>query len=346
MELDHPTARTDSSQFHAGGPLAQPTDDKKQLACFSGKPGTVGSYAPNEESQYQYLKDPPNVIIFGETGVGKSSLINMITGTESAAVSSAAIGCTFDSIPNDVELSGRRYRLWDTAGLNEGEHGNISGDRAIQNLQKLVQNLQYGGVSLLVYCIRGARLRDIVKINYDLFYKIICGAKVPIVIVATGLENEDDMEGWWADNAKDFYDRRMRFSGHACITATRGKVLKNGEHMFEEEYNMSVKLVRELIVNHSLEKSWKPDSSIWLVNIVESMKRMYTESGSGNKVQEYRQSDNRARAYNPSINPQTHHEGPRQDSVGHSHTIGECAQYIFDHFLERVQNLIRSMSTK
>jgi len=340
MELDHPT---DLSQFHTGGPLAQPTGSKKQVA-FSGKPGSVGSYAPpNEESPPVYLRDTPNVIIFGETGVGKSSLINMIAGTESAAVSSGAIGCTFESVPNEVELSGRKYRLWDTAGLNEGEHGNISGDRAIQNLQRLVQNLQYGGVGLLVYCIRGSRLRDIVKINYDLFYKIVCGAKVPIVIVATGLENEDDMEDWWADNVQDFHDRGMHFAGHACITATKGKVLKNGEHMFEEEYNMSVKLVRDLIVAYSLEKSWKPDSSIWLVNIVESMKRMYTESGSSNKVRDYRQSDNRARAYNPSVNQQAHHERPRQDSAGHSHTIAECAQYIFDLFLERVQNLIRSM---
>lgn len=334
MKLDHPTARTDSSQFHAGGALAQSTGSKKQVA-FSGKPGSVDFYAPpNEESPPPvYLRDTPNVIIFGETGVGKSSLINMISGTESAAVSSGAIGCTFESVPNEVELSGRKYRLWDTAGLNEGEHGNISGDRAIQNLQRLVQNLQYGGVNLLVYCIRGSRLRDIVKINYDLFYKIVCSAKVPIVIVATGLENENNMEDWWADNVRDFHDRGMNFAGHACITATRGKVLKNGEYMFEEEYNISVELVRDLIVTYSLEKSWKPDGSIWLVNIVESMKRMYTESGSVNKVRDYRQSDNRARAYNPSINPQAHH----------GHTIAECAQYIFDLFLERVQSLIRSM---
>ena len=343
MELDPSSARTDSSQFRAAGAPAQPTERKKQLAGFSGKPGTAGSCAlSNEESPSSYLRDAPNVIIFGETGVGKSSLINMIADTASAAVSNGAIGCTFESIPNEVELSGRKYHLWDTAGLNEGEHGNISGDRAIQNLQRLVQNLQYGGVSLLVYCIRGSRLRDIVKINYDLFYKIICGAKVPIIIVATGLENEDNMEDWWVDNVQDFHDRGMHFSGHACITATRGKVLKNGEYMFEEEYNMSVKLVRDLIVANSLENSWKPDSSIWLVNIVESMKRMYTESGSGNKVHDYRQSDNRPRAYNPSVNPQAHHERTRQDSAGHS--IGECAQYIFEHFLERVQNLIRSMS--
>ncbi|KAF8310053.1 P-loop containing nucleoside triphosphate hydrolase protein, partial [Amanita rubescens] len=217
---------------------------------------------PSEQSPAVYPKatdDTPNVIIFGETGVGKSSLINMIAGTPSAAISSSAIGCTFESIPYVVELNGLQYRLWDTAGLNEGENGNLSADRAIESLQELVRNLQYGGISLLVYCIRGSRLRDIVKIDYGLFYTIICGAQVPVVVVITGLENEDDMEDWWKDNVQDFNDRGMRFAGHACVTTTNGRVMKDGQHMFEEEYNHSVKLVRELIVLHCPVSSWKPD---------------------------------------------------------------------------------------
>ena len=243
---------------------------------------------PTEESSTLHPKatdDKPNVIIFGETGVGKSSLINMIAPTASAAVSNAAIGCTFESVPYDAELSDHKYRLWDTAGLNEGEYGNVSADRAIESLQELVQSLKDGGVSLLVYCIRGSRLRDIVKINYDIFHTIICDGKVPIVVVITGLENEDDMEDWWLDNASDFDRRGMQFRGHACITTTKGKIMKSGEHMFQEEYNRSVELVREVIVAKCAESAWKPDSSKWLGNIVEKMRQMYAESG--NHAQDY-----------------------------------------------------------
>ncbi len=56
---------------------------------------------PREQSPPVYPRatdGTPNVIIFGETGVGKSSLINMIAGTPSAAISSSAIGCTFESV--------------------------------------------------------------------------------------------------------------------------------------------------------------------------------------------------------------------------------------------------------
>ncbi|KIL54350.1 hypothetical protein M378DRAFT_28761 [Amanita muscaria Koide BX008] len=219
----------------------------------------------------------PNIIVFGESGVGKSSLINMITGTDSAATSNEAVGCTFQSASYDVELKGRKYRLWDTIGLNEGERGTASPERSIQDLQSLVLNLQHEGVNLLVYCIRGSRIRDIIKINYDLFWKIICNEQVPIVVVVTGLENEEDMEEWWTNNRPDFAAREMRFHDHACVTTTKGKRMKNGEFMYAAEFELSIKLVRDLIVKRCPETPWKPDGSRWLIDIVQTMKQMFLQ---------------------------------------------------------------------
>lgn len=220
----------------------------------------------------------PNVIVFGESGVGKSSLINMITGTDSAATSNEAVGCTFQSTSYDVELKGCKYRLWDTIGLNEGERGTASPERSIQNLHGLVLNLQHEGVNLLVYCIRGSRIRDIIKINYDLFWKIICNKQVPIALVVTGLENEEDMENWWTNNSTDLAARGMQFGDHACVTTTKGKQMKNGEHMFEAEFDFSVQLVRELIVKCCPKTPWKPDRSQWLIDIVQTMNQMFLQN--------------------------------------------------------------------
>jgi len=349
---DHPTILTDPSQSHAGelqptgGVVSEDTsnhlnEETVSLLNTASVPQRITDL-PNGVSPPPYTQsadDAPNVVIFGETGVGKSSLINMITGAPCASVSSAAVGCTFESVPYDAELSGRKYRLWDTVGLNEGEQGNVSADRAIESLQELVLNLQSGGVSLLVYCIRGSRLRDIVKINYDIFSKVICGGQVPIVIVVTGLENEDNMEDWWTDNAVDFDDRGMRFAGHACITTAKGKIMKDGRHMFEEEYNQSVKLVHDLIIGCCPETSWKSDSSRWFGNIVENMRQMYAVSSSGNQALGHGGSSNQAQpvAYSTlSINPQTDYERSRQELEGHGHTVPGCTHYLLERFLLRL----------
>jgi len=348
---DHPTILTDPSQSRAGelqltdGVVSEDTSNhlNEETVSFPNATSVPQRITglPNEVPPPLYTEsadDVPNVVVFGETGVGKSSLINMITGTACASVSSAAVGCTFESVPYDAELSGRKYRLWDTVGLNEGEQGNVSADRAIESLQELVLNLQSGGVSLLVYCIRGSRLRDIVKINYDIFSKVICGGQVPIVIAVTGLENEDNMEDWWTDNAVDFGDREMHFAGHACITTAKGKIMKDGRHMFEEEYNQSVKLVRDLIVACCPETSWKSDSSRWFGNIVENMRQMYAVSSSGNRAPGHGDGSNRAQpmACTPSINPQAHYETSGQELEGHNHTVPGCTHYLLERFLLRL----------
>jgi len=196
----------------------------------------------------------------------------MLQGGEVAATSNSAYGCTPDSShhevtfvsrrscvlsfsPNQVSIfptasGGKKYRLWDTSGLNEGNRGTVPTQKAMFNLVALVKGLREnaGGVSLLVYCIRGARLREIIRVNYDLFWGIICNGQVPIVLVITGLENEDDMEDWWRDNRIELEDvMGMKFQGHVCMTSTKGKIEKSGRYMFEEEYQESVGKVRNLV---------------------------------------------------------------------------------------------------
>ncbi|KAH7925680.1 hypothetical protein BV22DRAFT_966785, partial [Leucogyrophana mollusca] len=187
-----------------------------------------------------------NILVFGETGTGKSSLINMCAGRELAGVSSDATGCTFGSRGYAANIDGQDVILWDTAGLNEGEHGSMPAQQAAENLRTLMLNLA-NGLHLLVYCVRGSRYRDILRINYDMFYRAICQEEVPIVIVVTGLENEDPMESWWHVNKADLKKHGLRFQDHACVTATRGKALKSGGFVFEEEYARSELEIKRLI---------------------------------------------------------------------------------------------------
>jgi len=195
---------------------------------------------------------PVNVIIFGESGVGKSSIINMLMGEPVAAVSNQAVGCTYASNKFRATIVGKEVMLYDTAGLNEAEAGTVSPEQAIQNLRSLVKDLKT--VNLLVYCIRGTRFRKIVADNYKIFCNTICGGdrKVPVVLVITGLENEENMDDWWKDNEVDFDE--MEFRAHACITAIRGRALKDGSGcIFQDLYEASKGKVTKLLADHAFE---------------------------------------------------------------------------------------------
>ncbi|EIW86068.1 hypothetical protein CONPUDRAFT_148188 [Coniophora puteana RWD-64-598 SS2] len=190
------------SYVHAQGAVQY-----SHLAGSLAKPSATGGAAPHA----------PNIIIFGESGVGKSSLVNMLSegAVEPAAVSNQALGCTFETQRYRVTLDNREYILWDTAGLNEGSKGTVSEEKACEKLVELLQQLK-GGVNLLVYVLRGNRFRGIVKINYEIFQRVICQRKVPIVLVVTGLENESPMEKWWVENEED-----LQLNGLHFFRATR-----------------------------------------------------------------------------------------------------------------------------
>ncbi|KAH0827589.1 P-loop containing nucleoside triphosphate hydrolase protein [Lanmaoa asiatica] len=146
-----------------------------------------------------------NVVIFGDSGVGKSSLINMLAGRKTAQTSNGVLGCTFQSRQYPIAINGEKVNIWDTAGLDEGTRGRVAPEIAEKNLNKLLRELRgANGIHLLVYCIRGPSVRKSLARNYTIFYSAICRKKVPIVAVVTGLENEPmSMEDWWTRGEKE-----------------------------------------------------------------------------------------------------------------------------------------------
>jgi hypothetical protein len=178
----------------------------------------------------------------------------MIAGRDIAPISNDALVCTFGNVRHDVTIDGLPITLWDTAGLNEGERGVVPAQEAWQNLWDLVHNLE-DGITLLVYCIRGTRFRDILVTNYQLFFNDLCQQRVPIVVVVTGLEHQEPMDSWWDENEFEFENRHMKFWGHACVTTTKGKCYR-----YEEEYTESVEVVRKLVKDHLMPEPWIMDN--------------------------------------------------------------------------------------
>ena len=72
------------------------------------------------------IKSGVTVAICGKPNTGKSSLLNRLLGYDKAIVSSVA-GTTRDAVEGTIEIDGRKFNLYDTAGVRE------SGD-AIENI--------------------------------------------------------------------------------------------------------------------------------------------------------------------------------------------------------------------
>ncbi|KAI6000729.1 P-loop containing nucleoside triphosphate hydrolase protein, partial [Pisolithus albus] len=170
---------------------------------------------------FQKSREPPhNVVIFGEAGVGKSSLVNLIIGSNRAGTSSDAVACTQRNQEYEVTIDNRKFRIWDTVGLDSGTFNWLPAAFAERPLKHFLSKLfKKGEVDLLIYCVRASRATRALVRHYQTFYSTICEGAVPVVVVITCLENATgEMENWWAKNEENFRRYGMSFAGHACVT--------------------------------------------------------------------------------------------------------------------------------
>lgn len=201
-----------------------------------------------------------NIVLFGETGVGKSSVINLLAGEPVAKVSSDVEGCTLQSTKYTFPLAGAPVRIWDTVGLEEptmGINGYLS---AIEKAYALIRELGHaGGVDLLLFCIRGSRITATTQGNYRLFHEVLCNKEVPIALVVTNLEREVKMEDWWVRNEEYIKMYGIHSVGHACVTGVEE----------DEKYGESRDTLRKLLLsqlNNKRKFTMQPES--WFARLL------------------------------------------------------------------------------
>ena len=166
-----------------------------------------------------------------------------MAGQEIAETFAGTEKCTLHWEEHSITFDGYNYKVFDTVGLEEQEFRRTEFLEAIENAYHLVAKLaSEGGIDLLLYCIRAGRVTTTIQANYRLFYEWLCEKKVPIVLIVTGIEREDNMEDWWDRNKVHLSKYDIRVAGHASIIAVKG---------VEEKYEKSVRLVRDLVIEHT-----------------------------------------------------------------------------------------------
>ncbi|KAH7887160.1 hypothetical protein F5I97DRAFT_1829593 [Phlebopus sp. FC_14] len=177
------------------------------------------------------------IVIFGRTGMGVSSLVNLITGREDAPYHTDIHPCTQEPAAYRVEINEETFDIYDIPGFGSGFHP-----------EKTISDLYAErGIDLLINCMRPKG--GVVKGYYNAVRSAV-PERVPIVAVVTGLEKQkDEMEDWWSGpkkNGENLAAKGMRFVDHACVTSLPREDVCYNIDSYERRYH-SVQAVRNLI---------------------------------------------------------------------------------------------------
>ena len=172
------------------------------------------------------------IIVFGSSGVGKSSLIKLITNIK-IDTSDASRGCTenvtpylfnFENATSGLNISNEESKgettkilgdiiIHDTPGLNESEQGATVGPmEAIEKLFDLIKSLR-NGLNLLIYVKKKGPTTQTDDKNLQLV-KFMINKNVPCVCVIT--ECETSM-GWWEKEKKETSLSQFKFKDGCSV---------------------------------------------------------------------------------------------------------------------------------
>ncbi|MDR3763132.1 MAG: ribosome biogenesis GTPase Der [Acidobacteriota bacterium] len=194
----------------------------------------AGEHAADEDGLDDHLMDTiPSEIkiaIIGRPNVGKSTLLNNLTGSDRAIVSSIA-GTTRDAIDEVVEHDGRRYRFIDTAGIRRKGKTHLMAEKMSVVMAR--RHLEEADVALMVI----DALEGVSAIDANIAgYAHESGRSVVVVVNKWDLVTTARPDGKPAADSRVYEEqlrRVMKFLDYAPVIFVSAMNGKNVKRVFE-----------------------------------------------------------------------------------------------------------------
>jgi predicted GTPase len=161
------------------------------------------------------------ILVIGQTGAGKSSLVNLLAGKKVAKVSDGAKGCTFQFETYQVDYNGEIFELIDTVGLNEGTAGTVKPKEAMKMLIKFIKGNKRG-FSCILFVMPKGRITDSFEKNHILFCQTLLHGQTPSILFLGHCESDDPMNTWIKNEENKAALQLYNFSDIVCGTAQEG----------------------------------------------------------------------------------------------------------------------------
>ena len=185
----------------------------------------IGEVVPADsiEEEEDDENAPVRLAIIGRPNVGKSSLLNRLTGDERAVVSPIS-GTTRDAIDSELERNGKRYLIIDTAGIRrKGKTTDEAEKLAVISARKAIERCELALV--VIDAVDGVTGQDATVAGYAEE-----AGKAALILV-----NKWDASEHEQDHAKKFEEEvrfKMKFLAYAPLEFISAKTGRRVEKIF------------------------------------------------------------------------------------------------------------------